>query len=69
MVGSRSIVRPYVQAFLIGGELAMGPAEYSQYLREQIEGTLAAPSSGFTLWNASNRYYMVIEPLTPYLGE
>ncbi|UCF99875.1 MAG: hypothetical protein JSV89_10155 [Spirochaetaceae bacterium] len=68
MVGSRSIVRPYVQAFLIGEELAMGPAEYSLYLTEQIEGTLAAPSSGFTLWNASNRYYMVIEPLTPYLG-
>jgi hypothetical protein len=68
MVGSRSIVRPYVQAFLIGGELAMGPAEYSQYLTNQIEGTLAAPSSGLTLWNASNRYYMVIEPLIPYFS-
>jgi hypothetical protein len=68
MVGSRSIVRPYVQAFLIGGELAMGPAEYSQYLTNQIEGALAAPSSGLTLWNASNRYYMVIEPLTPYFS-
>jgi len=69
MVGSRSIVRPYVQAFLIGGELAMGPAEYSQYLTNQIEGTLDAPSSGLTLWNASNRYYMVIEPLTPYFSD
>jgi hypothetical protein len=69
LVGSRSIVRPYVQAFLIGGELAMGPAEYSQYLTNQIEGALAAPSSGLTLWNASNRYYMVIEPLTPYFSE
>jgi len=68
MVGSRSIVRPYVQAFLIGGELAMGPAEYSQYLTNQIEGTLAAPSSGLTLWNASNHYYMVIEPLIPYFS-
>jgi len=67
MVGGRSIVRPYVQAFLIGGELAMGPAEYSLYLTNQIEGTLAAPSSGFTLWNASNRYYMVTEPLTSYI--
>ena len=66
IVGSRSIVRPYVQAFLIGGELAMGPAEYSIYLTEQIEGTLAAPSSGLTLWNASNRYYMVLESLAPY---
>jgi hypothetical protein len=68
MVGSRSIVRPYVQAFLIGGELAMGPMEYSQYLIEQIEGALAAPSSGLTLWNASNHYYMVIEPLSPYFS-
>jgi hypothetical protein len=69
MVGSRSLVRPYVQAFLIGGELAMGPAEYSRYLTEQIEGTLAAPSSGLTLWNASNRYYMVTEPLATYFSE
>jgi hypothetical protein len=68
MVGSRSIVRPYVQAFLIGGELAMGPAEYSQYLTNQIEGTLEAPSSGLTLWNASNRYYMVIESLAHYFN-
>ncbi|MEE8589955.1 MAG: putative glycoside hydrolase [Spirochaetia bacterium] len=67
MVGKRSIIRPYVQAFLIGAELAMGPAEYSLYLTNQIEGTLAAPSSGFTLWNASNRYYMVTEPLTSYI--
>jgi hypothetical protein len=47
----------------------MGPPEYSQYLTNQIEGTLAAPSSGLTLWNASNHYYMVIEPLTTYFGE
>jgi len=69
MVGSRSIVRPYVQAFLIGGELAMGPGEYSRYLTNQIEGTLAGPSSGLTLWNASNRYYMVVEPLTFYFSD
>jgi hypothetical protein len=68
IVGPRSIIRPYVQAFLIGGELSMGRGEYWQYLTNQIEGTLAAPSSGFTLWNASNRYYMVVEPLGPYLG-
>jgi hypothetical protein len=69
MVRGRSIVRPYVQAFLIGGELAMGPAEYSAYLTNQIEGTLAAPSSGLTLWNASNRYYMVLESLAPYFSQ
>jgi hypothetical protein len=67
MVAGRSLVRPYVQAFLIGGELAYGPAEYSRYLTNQIEGTLASPSSGFTLWNASNRYYMVTSSLRPYL--
>jgi hypothetical protein len=69
MVGGRSVVRPYVQAFLIGGELAMSPSECSLYLTNQIEGTLAAPSSGFTLWNASNRYYMVTEPLKPYIPD
>ena len=67
MVHGRSLIRPYVQAFLIGGELAMGPAEYWTYLVRQIEGTLAAPSSGFTLWNASNRYYMVTGSLLPLL--
>jgi hypothetical protein len=68
IVGPRSIIRPYVQAFLIGRELSMGQREYSQYLTNEIEGTLAAPSSGFTLWNASNRYYMVVEPLGPYIS-
>ncbi len=63
IVGERSIIRPYIQAFLIGGELKMTKSEYSSYLINQIEGTLAAPSSGFTLWNASNKYYMVVESL------
>ncbi len=68
IVGSRSIIRPYVQAFLIGGELKMSDSEYSSYLVNQIEGTLEAPSSGFTLWNASNRYYMVKVPLKTFLS-
>jgi len=63
----RSLVRPYVQAFLIGGELSMGVQEYSTYLTNQIRGCLEAPSSGFTLWNASNRYYMVTSSLKPLL--
>ncbi len=67
IVEGRSLIRPYIQAFLIGDELRMGPAEYSRYLTRQLEGTLAAPSSGFTLWNASNRYYMVREPLQPFI--
>jgi hypothetical protein len=67
MVAERSLVRPYIQAFLIGAELDMNVQEYSLYLRNQLEGTLAAPASGFTLWNASNRYYMVKEILKPFL--
>jgi hypothetical protein len=67
IVDGRSLIRPYVQAFLIGGELAMGPSEYWTYLVRQIEGTQDAPSSGFTLWNASNRYYMVTGSLAPFL--
>jgi len=67
VVDGRSLIRPYVQAFLIGGELAMGVAEYRQYLLNQVQGCLAAPSSGFTFWNASNRYYMVSDGLGPLL--
>jgi hypothetical protein len=69
IVAGRSLIRPYIQAFLIGGELAMGVPEYSAYLRNQIEGALAAPCSGFTLWNASNRYYMVTSSLKPLLPQ
>ena len=66
IVGGASIIRPYVQAFLIGGELAYDEAEFDTYLRSQLEGALSSRAEGFTLWNASNRYYMVIEPLTDY---
>jgi hypothetical protein len=57
-----------VQAFLIGGELRMDEEEYGRYLTRQLEGNRTAGAAGFTLWNASNRYYMVTEPLQPYLG-
>lgn len=63
----RSYIRPYVQAFLIGGELNMDEEEYGRYLTLQLEGNRTAGAAGFTLWNASNRYYMVTEPLRPYL--
>ena len=66
MVQGRAYIRPYVQAFLIGGELRMEEEEYSRYLTRQLDGNRAAAGSGFTLWNASNRYYMVTEPLQPY---
>ena len=69
LVQGRSYIRPYVQAFLIGGELRMEEAEYGRYLRLQLEGNRTAGGTGFTLWNASNRYYMVTEPLGPYLSK
>lgn len=66
MVKGRSYIRPYIQAFLIGHELRMEEKEYSRYLINQIVGSQESNASGFTLWNASNRYYMVNEPLQPY---
>jgi hypothetical protein len=68
IVEGRSIIRPYVQAFRIGGELNFVPAVYSTYLQDQVEGTLAGAGSGFILWNASNDYYMVTVPLGPIIA-
>ena len=69
LVQGRSYIRPYVQAFLIGGELRMEEEEYGRYLALQLQGNRTAGGTGFTLWNASNRYYMVTEPLRPYLSQ
>ena len=69
LVQGRSYIRPYVQAFLIGGELRMEEEEYGRYLTLQLQGNRTAGGTGFTLWNASNRYYMVTEPLRPYLSQ
>lgn len=69
IVEGRSLIRPYVQAFLLGRELKMKAPQYTQYLLKQIEGTQAAPSSGFTLWNNSNDYYMVKKPLGPFIQD
>ncbi len=67
IVQGRSLIRPYVQAFRIYGELKMTPEEYARYLRVQLEGTTAARASGWTLWNASNDYYMASFPLAEFL--
>jgi hypothetical protein len=67
IVEGRSIVRPFVQSFRLGGELSFAPAVYSTYLVNQVEGSLAGAGSGFTLWNASNDYYMVKVPLGPII--
>ena len=67
IVEGRSVIRPYIQAFLIGGELKFEKPTYTNYLIKQIEGTHASQASGFTLWNNSNRYYMVTIPLNKYV--
>lgn len=55
----RVLIRPYIQAFLIGGELRFEEPTYTDYLKHQIRGAEAGGGSGFTLWNFSGRYYMV----------
>jgi len=69
IVEGRAVIRPYVQAFRIGGELSFTPPVYSTYLQDQVEGCLEGAGSGFTLWNASNDYYMVAVPLAPIIGD
>lgn len=63
IVAGRSIIRPYVQAFLLPSEYYMEEPEYQDYLLRQLRGCRDADSSGWLLWNMSNRYYMVPEPL------
>jgi hypothetical protein len=68
LTGGESIIRPYIQAFLLTGhELRMTAPVYTEYLLKQVTGTLTSPAIGFTLWNNSNRYYMVGEDFSRYL--
>ena len=66
LVDNKSYIRPYIQAFLINDELDMSEREYKEYLEQQLKGSIMARASGFTLWNASNRYYMIKKDLTQY---
>lgn len=59
IAGGHALIRPYIQAFLIGRELEFETETYFRYLELQVEGAAAADSSGYTLWNASGRYYML----------
>ena len=54
-----TVIRPYVQAFLIHEELQFDRPTYLRYLQEQLEGIEASGVAGYTLWNASGRYYML----------
>jgi hypothetical protein len=60
-------VRPWVQTFLIGGELKMSDQRIRDYVDHQLDGVARSKASGFLLWNASNRYYMITKPVTPFL--
>ena len=60
-------VRPWVQTFLIGGELKMSDQRISSYVDHQLDGVSKSKASGFLMWNSSNRYYMVTKPVTPFL--
>lgn len=63
LTGGHALIRPYIQAFLIGGELQFELPTYTEYLKRQIRGSLDAEASGFTLWNNSGRYYMLARGL------
>ena len=68
IVEGRSIIRPYVQAFRIGSETSFSMPVSNTYLMNQVQGSLTGAASGFTLWNASNDYYMVTQPLGPLIA-
>lgn len=59
MVEGRCEIRPYIQAFRLGSETKFDRVKSAKYLTKQLEGSTEADSSGFTLWNASNDYYMI----------
>jgi hypothetical protein len=69
MVGGNALIRPYVQAFLLRGiapEQNLDVPQSAELLRRQLAGAQGSASSGYTLWNASNDYYMVTSSLTDY---
>ncbi len=68
IVEGRSLIRPYVQAFRIGSETSFSMPVSNTYLMNQVNGSLEGAASGFTLWNASNDYYMVTRPLGPAIA-
>ncbi|WNY68393.1 putative glycoside hydrolase [Borreliella lusitaniae] len=63
----RVVIRPYVQAFLLGKERFVDDEIYLKYLKFQLKGVKESCGSGFSLWNASNVYYMVKGSLKEYL--
>ncbi|AHH13662.1 Putative cytosolic protein [Borrelia hermsii MTW] len=62
------IIRPYVQAFLLGPERRVSEKVYLEYFSHQLRGVKESLGNGFSLWNASNIYYMVKSNLSEFLG-
>nr|WP_235048169.1 putative glycoside hydrolase [Borrelia persica] len=62
------IIRPYVQAFLLGAERFVNEEIYLKYFSHQLKGVKESLGNGFSLWNASNIYYMVKNNLSEFLG-
>ncbi|BCR21602.1 hypothetical protein BKFM_00164 [Borrelia sp. HM] len=63
----RVIIRPYVQAFLLGQERRVSKEVYLEYLSHQLKGIKESLGNGFSLWNASNIYYMIKTNLSEFL--
>ena len=59
LAGDDVLIRPYLQAFLIGAELEFERPVFERYLQLQKDASIIGGASGFTLWNASGRYYML----------
>ncbi|AHE62502.1 hypothetical protein X966_00795 [Borrelia parkeri HR1] len=62
------IIRPYVQAFLLGSERRVSEEVYLKYFSHQLRGVKESLGNGFSLWNASNIYYMVKSDLSEFLN-
>jgi hypothetical protein len=59
-------IRPWVQAFLLGGERHFSDQKFAEYFEKQLEGVRNSKASGFLLWNNMNDYYMVTKSVKPY---
>jgi hypothetical protein len=67
IVGNRALIRPYVQAFLIGGETKWSDPQIADYLNRQVVSSIKGGASGLTLWNNLGNYYMVDPKIFPKL--
>jgi hypothetical protein len=67
IVSGNALIRPYVQAFLLGNEKLFSEEEQGRYLVNQYRGTTESAGDGFILWNSSNNYYLVAFPPIEYM--